>query len=118
LHELPDRELIDTVRRRFGGIPDAVAENAELVEVLLPALRADLVVYETYTYRDEPPLASPIVVLGGTDDTEVTAADLEGWRRETAGRFTTRRLPGGHFFLQSARRQVLRVIAGQLAPPP
>ena len=56
LHQLPDAEFVAEMSRRFDGIPPAVRENDELLQLLLPAMRADVELLETYEYSDEPPL--------------------------------------------------------------
>jgi surfactin synthase thioesterase subunit len=99
LYALPDKELIDVLQERYGGIPPAVRDNPELQELLLPALRADFQMIETYRYAEAPPLDAPLLVLGGTDDPAVSASDLSDWRRYTTQRCNVRLLPGGHFFL-------------------
>jgi surfactin synthase thioesterase subunit len=102
MHQLPDDEFVAEMIRRFDGIPPAVRTNAELLQLLLPAMRADMELLETYEYADEPPLDTEILAIGGTDDRAVSATALADWRRHTSLRFSTRLLPGGHFFLFSA----------------
>ena len=99
LHELPDDELVQSVSDRYDGIPQAVRESPELLQLLLPGLRADLQMLETYEYRDEAPLATAMLVLGGAEDRAVPMADLSEWRRHTTGDFALRLTPGGHFAL-------------------
>jgi surfactin synthase thioesterase subunit len=99
LHVLQDKELIDILQKRYGGIPPAVRDNPELQTLLLPALRADFQMIETYRYADGPPLDVPLLVLGGADDPAVSASDLSDWRRYTTKQCNVRLLPGAHFFV-------------------
>jgi medium-chain acyl-[acyl-carrier-protein] hydrolase len=99
LHQLTDDELVAAVARRYDGVPRAVRDSPELLQLLLPGLRADLQMLETYEYRDEAPLAVAMFVLGGADDRAVSPADLGEWRRHTTGDFAMRLTPGGHFAL-------------------
>jgi surfactin synthase thioesterase subunit len=99
LHALSDAELVTVLQDRYGGIPPAVRDNPELQKLLLPALRADFQMIETYACADEPPLDVPLLVLGGTEDPAVSAAHLNDWRRYTTQDCSVRLLPGGHFFL-------------------
>jgi surfactin synthase thioesterase subunit len=99
LHALPDKELINVLQDRYGGIPPAVRDNPELQQLLLPALRADFQMIETYRYVEAPPLDVPLLVLGGTDDPAVSASDVSDWRRYTTQQCNVRLLPGAHFFL-------------------
>ncbi len=101
LHGLPDGELVDVLQERYGGIPSVVRENRELWKFLLPALRADFQMIESYAYTDEPPLDMPLLVLGGTDDPVVSAGHLMDWRRHTTQDCSVRLLPGTHFFVFS-----------------
>jgi medium-chain acyl-[acyl-carrier-protein] hydrolase len=113
---LPDAAFLDEVRRRYDGIPAEVLEEEELLQLLLPVLRADIQALETYVYDGEPPLDCPISCFGGEDDPHVALADLEAWSDETSGRLRVRTFPGGHFFVESARREVLRALGEDLAP--
>jgi medium-chain acyl-[acyl-carrier-protein] hydrolase len=99
LHAAPDGELVATLQERYGGIPDAVLNQPELLKMVLPALRADLQMIETYQCAEESPLEVPMLVLGGTEDPAVTAGHLMEWRRYAAQECNIRLLPGGHFFL-------------------
>jgi surfactin synthase thioesterase subunit len=99
IHGLPDDEFFAVLQERYGGIPPVVRDNAELRKLLLPALRADFQMIETYKCLDEAPLDVPMLVLGGTEDTAVSASHLMEWRRYGAQECNVRLLPGGHFFL-------------------
>ena len=68
LHTLDDAEFVDEMSRRFDGIPPAVRANGELLKLLLPAMRADMELLETYEYEEQPPLDVDILALGGTED--------------------------------------------------
>lgn len=101
LHVLPDTELLDEIRR-LDGIPSEIVNNREMLDLVLPALRADLALDETYTYTPEPPLDCPILALGGREDPEVSFSDLAQWQTHTRSRFSLKTFPGGHFFLQTS----------------
>jgi surfactin synthase thioesterase subunit len=115
LHHLPDATFLQELRR-LHGTPDDVLTHPELRALLLPLLRADFTLCETYRYEPGPPLPCPIVAFGGQDDREVSRQDLAGWREETRGAFTLRMMPGGHFFVQTAREAVLAAVAEELLP--
>jgi medium-chain acyl-[acyl-carrier-protein] hydrolase len=99
LNTLPDDQFVNRLRQRFDGIPPAVRDNPELLALVLPMLRADVRLVETYQYQPEPPLDVEVLALGGTEDPSVSAAELAGWRKHTTAKFSVRLLPGGHFFL-------------------
>lgn len=87
--------------RRMNGMPREILSNAELLEVLLPVLRADTALCEDYVRDVGPRLACPISAYGGTDDYRVDPAALDAWREHTVSSFTSRMFAGGHFFIRS-----------------
>jgi medium-chain acyl-[acyl-carrier-protein] hydrolase len=82
----------------LNGIPEEVSRSPELRDMLLPTLRADFAVFETYEYRVGPPLGCPLYAFAGRDDPEASVSDMEAWEQETRKRFMLTELPGGHFF--------------------
>lgn len=113
LHELPDPEFLLQVQE-LQGIPEALMGNEELIELFSPLLRADFALCESYTYYDAEPLKCAISSFGGTDDKRVSAEELAAWRVQTCAGFKMRLLPGNHFFLNSSKQLLLRVIRQEL----
>jgi len=114
LHHLPESELLIQLRR-LNGTPQAVLQDAELMQFFLPLLRADFAVCETYTYTPKPPLLCPISVFGGIQDPRVSHDELAAWREQTCSAFIHRMLPGDHFFLHSAQALLLHALTQDLA---
>jgi medium-chain acyl-[acyl-carrier-protein] hydrolase len=98
IHNLPEREFIAELRR-LNGTPGAVLDHKELMEIMLPLLRADFALYENYQYSLEPPLNCPISAFGGMQDRRVSESDLEAWRAQTSSCFSLQMFAGDHFFL-------------------
>lgn len=117
MRQLPDDAFVAELRRRYDGIPQSVLDNPELLELMLPCLRADFTAYETYEYRADRPLEIPISAFGGDQDMYVRTHEVAGWREQTSGRFKMRVIPGSHFFLQTHRDQVLEAVAADLSLP-
>lgn len=105
-HELPDAEFLEAISRRYEMPTDSLADPA-VRKSLLPALRADVRLLETYQPVPEPPLACPIHVLGGTRDALISRTDLLGWSAETRAQFTLDLFEGGHMFLRSGDQELL-----------
>jgi medium-chain acyl-[acyl-carrier-protein] hydrolase len=114
IHELPEPEFIAKLRE-LNGTPEEVLQHAELMKLLMPILRADFAVNETYVYTEEEPFDLALSAFGGLGDEEVTREDVEGWRQHTRGRFRMRMLPGDHFFVHSAKDLILEAVARDLA---
>jgi medium-chain acyl-[acyl-carrier-protein] hydrolase len=112
LHRLDEDELLRHVNERYeGSVPTEVFENAELRALVLPALRADFAALETYQHGAQRPLECPITVFGGRHDRTVAKGALEGWSVHTSREFRLRLVEGGHFYLQSARQQLIDEIS-------
>ncbi len=118
VRDLPDLELLQEVNRRYDSVPAVVMAEAELRELLTPALRADMSLIETYRYRPEMPFDFPLLVFGGDADRKVTAVDLAQWQDQTLGSFELRRFSDGHLFLLPRRRELVTAIAAVLEQLP
>ena len=113
IHDLPDTAFVQELMD-FNGTPAEVVENAELMQLLLPVVRADFEIAEKYRYYDESPLECSIRVFGGLGDEQVTIEGLEAWREHTCAEFSMRMQPGDHFFIHNQRELFLRALAEDL----
>jgi medium-chain acyl-[acyl-carrier-protein] hydrolase len=111
--DLSDSELVE-VLLRFNGTPKEAFEDPELLQLILPVIRADFTVGKSYTYAPEPPLDCAITVFGGLLDPTTDRDCIEGWREHTKGRFLVRMFPGDHFFLNTMRSLLLEAIIRDL----
>lgn len=112
-HTENDATFITRVKE-LGGMPEEYFDHPELIDLLLPTLKADFRLSETYQYADEPPLPCDLTAFGGVDDPWVLPDQLEGWRRHASGAFRKHILPGGHFFIQSTEEALTRIIRAEL----
>lgn len=110
---LPDSELLAELRR-LNGTPSELLEHRELLAYMLPMVRADFNVCETYVYEQSRPLDCPITVFAGVEDPKATRDAVEQWRNMTMGNFVLRMFPGGHFFIHSSEKAFLQTLAGDL----
>jgi surfactin synthase thioesterase subunit len=100
----------------LGGLPAEVLDDRHLLGLLLPTVRADLLLCETYRYRAAAPLTCPVHAFAGADDVFAPAADMAGWAAVTTGAFHRRELPGGHFFVRDARAEVTAAVRDACTP--
>lgn len=96
------------------GTPPELLANAELLQLVIPTLRADFQLAQTYRYLPGPPLSCPITVVSGREDEECTDARMDAWAQHTVGPFRKHLLDGHHFYLNTNTRALLKVLATDL----
>jgi len=114
ISHLSDAAFLAEMQRRYNGIPTEVLRHPDLMQLLLPALRADLTALETHTHIEDVPLDCPISAWGGLADPDISLADIEGWALHTRAGFSARLFPGDHFFVQTHRDAVLDALLADL----
>ena len=111
LHHLPKAAFLAELDR-YGGTPQAIIQNDELMELLLPTLRADFALLETYRYQAQAPLSCAIAAIGGNQDAIVSLDDVRPWQIHTAAQFSLDAITGDHFFVHQP--QIVPLIASKL----
>ncbi|WP_437515472.1 beta-ketoacyl synthase N-terminal-like domain-containing protein [Sorangium sp. So ce1099] len=101
--------------QRLGLMSDSILDHPDLVEALLPVMRADLCLMSSYACAEREPVRCPISVFGGVDDALVRRDALADWSRYSRGELVLRMVPGDHMFVNSAREHVLKAVAQDLA---
>jgi len=94
--DLAEGALIAALRRQ-GGTASTLLDDEELMELVLPALRADLTLSREYVDDHGRRLTTPVAALGGRDDHVVTGAQLDSWAGVTDS-WLGAELAGGHHF--------------------
>lgn len=113
IHALPEDEMIEELED-LGGTPKEVLANEELMRLLLPLLRADFELNETYEHIAGEPLDVPVAAYGGVDDEDCPPDSIEGWKELTDGPFVRRMFDGGHFFLHEVPDAVTTAVREDL----
>jgi medium-chain acyl-[acyl-carrier-protein] hydrolase len=109
LHSLSDADFVAELRK-LGGTPAPVLDTPELLELVLPTIRADLESTERYEWQPGPPLDCPFVAFGGVSDARVDRPEIEAWRDQTSATFSSHFFPGGHFYLHEHASTLLRLV--------
>jgi medium-chain acyl-[acyl-carrier-protein] hydrolase len=113
IHALPEPELLSSLQS-LGGTPREIVQHPELMELLLPTLRADFKLAETYKYLPKEPFDFPITALWGSEDPGLTSEQLSPWQEHTRGRYELKVLSGDHYLLETARDALLEAISTEL----
>jgi medium-chain acyl-[acyl-carrier-protein] hydrolase len=110
---LDDENFVRAISE-LGGTPAVVLNDAWLVQTLLPRLRADFALGETYVYRPSAPLDCEVSILRGENDDWVDDESARRWSELTTGRVRHCSVEAGHFFLHTHKRQVLALVRAVL----
>ena len=113
IHKLSEAAFIEELRR-LNGTPEAVLENTELMQLLLPTLRADFALVENYVHSPKHSFGCAISAFGGLQDSKVSRAKLEAWSQHTTSNFSMQMFPGDHFFLHSSESLLLKSLSQKL----
>ncbi len=114
IHRLPDAAFLAELQRRYDGIPAILWQEAELRALLLPQLRADLALVETYAHTPSPPLPCALAAFGGTQDKQVAREHLAAWRGQVRDDISVQMFEGDHFYLNHSPWPLLQAIGAAL----
>ncbi len=108
--KLDDASFLDAVGRRYNALPAELLANREILEIVLPSLRADFTLMEQYTHRATAPLEMPFTLLNGRDDPWIDDRGLHDWGRHTTQEIRTHAFAGGHFYLPAAAKEIRGIV--------
>jgi medium-chain acyl-[acyl-carrier-protein] hydrolase len=117
MSQLSDADLVREVCERYGSIPSAVLEDADLMAAMLPILRADVSVIESYRPVAPRPLSCAITAFSGSRDRTLSVSDVRAWREQTTTSFNHVVLDEDHLYLQNARNYLTSFIRETLQEP-
>uniref|UniRef100_A0A486XVU9 Thioesterase in siderophore biosynthesis gene cluster n=1 Tax=Rheinheimera sp. BAL341 TaxID=1708203 RepID=A0A486XVU9_9GAMM len=107
--QLSDEQFIAKVRQ-MNGTPEAVLENRELMSILLPLLRADFQLSDTYCFTGSVNFPLEVHVLGGQNDVDVPLENLSYWGNFFSKNLHVHTFAGGHFFIETQRNEVIALV--------
>jgi len=114
LHKLrKDDDFIRELNALYSAIPQAIIADPAARRLLIPIIRADITLFETYRFTPCDPLPCELITLTGTDDPVVKAKHIAPWR-QLAKTYRHRSFPGGHYFAKTERNAVLETIARRI----
>jgi medium-chain acyl-[acyl-carrier-protein] hydrolase len=113
--DLPADEFVAQFRLRRHILPaDAIGEP-DVLRLLLPIVRADVTMAESYRYEPGTPLRCPIIACDAAADQQASRTDVEGWKRETTGRFAIQRFGGDRSYIQREQEALTALISNHLS---
>ncbi|WP_448649265.1 KR domain-containing protein [Pseudomonas corrugata] len=116
--ERGDSELIAMLKEMNFANNQALFDDVEMRDLMLPIIKADYEINNTYLYRAHPPLAVPITSIGGRIDPYATGVHITGWREHTTGVFRSVFCAGDHYFVEGQRDLIANIVVETLAGLP
>ena len=110
LHLGDDHELAAELARH-GGLPAEILSNPEWLALLMPIVRDDLRICQSYRPSDEPPLPCPLHIFGGRDDPLAPPDTLAAWSSRSAQPQPVRLFGGDHFLFREPDPELVVAIA-------
>ena len=95
--------------KSLNGTPDEVLEHDDLLDILLPMLRADFELAQCYQSEIHQ-IDCPITALGGLSDASVSHLQLNAWAELTTKSFECKMLQGDHFFIDKNKPDFTKAI--------
>lgn len=109
IFDLPDDEFISELKI-LGGTSGEIFENEEILELLMPVLRADFQASECYQVGNHKGLDIPMIAFAGKNDPRVAPDDVLQWSSFTSGQFSFYLLEGDHFFIFPCKENIVQKI--------
>lgn len=109
----PDDAFVAAMAARFGAVDDVLVRDGPARRALLPVLRADVAVVESFRFSAPGKVLCPIVAFAGNDDRLVPDDALGAWRDVACSTFEAVRVAGGHFLPEATQRLIAEQIASR-----
>jgi medium-chain acyl-[acyl-carrier-protein] hydrolase len=110
---MSDADFVDELRR-LEGTPPEILDNPELLAMLMPMIRGDFALLDSWRFEPSPPLDVPLFALAGRSDAHVSVESVEAWSPWTRRNFELMTYSGGHFFLHEHERRMVRDVSDRV----
>ncbi|MCH2087142.1 MAG: thioesterase domain-containing protein [Pseudoalteromonas sp.] len=112
--DLPEHEFKEELRK-LSGTPNEILKNDELMQLILPIIRADFQIADTYRFNMKCKFPIRAFVFGGLEDA-ITHSEYKSWFQffESSGEPTM--FDGDHFFIDRQGPSVVQEIAKVITP--
>ncbi|WP_432409050.1 thioesterase II family protein [Wukongibacter sp. M2B1] len=109
-HDLP-LEQFKAELFKFGGVPEELLNNTNLLEYFIPVLRQDFCIIEQCKdISNIPDIYCDISILYGKKDANVNQKDISQWYKYAKKECNIYNFDGGHIFINENMEDVVKVI--------
>ncbi|MGW6916283.1 thioesterase II family protein [Kitasatospora sp. NPDC054939] len=113
-HHLLDDDGLVAELGRLGASGLEAITDPDLRDLVLPSIRADFKLIETYHAEQPARLDSPVTAFLGEQDENCPPERMRAWSELTSADFELRLFPGGHFYLEPLEAVLVPQIAAHL----
>ncbi|WP_434749463.1 thioesterase II family protein [Paenibacillus amylolyticus] len=99
--KLDDDESVIEYLQSVGGLHDMVLEDKTMLELIIPAVRNDLVAVRNFSLTQAYKISVPIYGIHATEDFGVNISDMQMWALLTEKEFELVQLSGNHFYMSN-----------------
>ncbi len=116
VHEQDDRSFLDILHLISFSGTRALLDDDGLRKDLFPGLRRDFEAVALYGdgFQMRAPLAAPITGIAASDDLFAAPKAMRAWDRYSTQRYDLALLSGDHYFIETQRQTVTRLVASRL----
>ncbi|MEV5597081.1 alpha/beta fold hydrolase [Streptomyces sp. NPDC052496] len=107
-------EVIVTMLRHLGGVPEALFEEPDFLAEVLRTARADNRLVRRYRSAEDVTLKTPLTVLLAASDPKNSRAQVQDWSRHTTAGFAVEGHSGGHFGLTDRASATAELLTGYI----
>jgi surfactin synthase thioesterase subunit len=112
---LIDDHQLATQLASYGGLPTELLDRPEWLALLMPTVRDDLRIVQSFRSPDQPPLPCPLHIFGGYRDPLVPPDALAAWSTLSTQPRPVRLFSGGHFLFRAPEAALVARIASVAA---
>lgn len=108
ISHLPDEEFLVELQD-ISGTPEEILQNKELMELLMPVLRADFSLSENFVHENNTLLKSETILFHGAKD-RISKEQICAWQDLLLEPCQVFEFSDGHFFIDSQRDEYLSLL--------
>lgn len=108
-HQLEDSIFINSIKS-LGGLEPEITKSPELIEYLLPILRADFTLIETWKPSGVILSNTEIWTISGDRDEQASLDKMSGWSNYSTCQTSSTTIQGNHFFINKQRKELLAML--------
>ncbi|MEK3791128.1 alpha/beta fold hydrolase [Paenibacillus sp. FSL R7-0204] len=99
IHKMSDSEIIQ-IARAFNALPEEVLQNEDILQMIIPTLKADFEMIGTWKHdHNAPPLNVPLCAFTGMFDSLGVPEQMKEWSNYTSNSFRMITMPEKHYFI-------------------